>query len=644
MGGFAAAQSFVFTDFTWSLVSSGSGSGTVSPGLMHVEGSSNAFCTDELVYFETTAPYDGTVTVHLDWDLLDICHYDWPIYVVNGAYTVIPVAGDLDCFLPGEIDVSFDVKAGDSFGLGVGSDDCLEGPGLADWTGFSFLPPAWTKVADAIDPRFELEIDAPVAAGAFGETLAAFGDVDGDGVSDLAVANPFEPTGQPSVAVYSSASGALLWSVSGASVFGLSMATPGDVNGDQVPDLVVSAYGASTVTAHSGVDGSTLWTWVWSGPGNDFYGHGLAAYADVNGDQILDVAVGARKQSSLPVRTLSGVDGSELLTIPPGPGDEYFGASLGAPGDMTGNGLGDLAVVSRGSAPRVAVHTGLGSVEILSFVPPGTGHSLWDASVSGVTDKDGDGRRDLLLAARYGALNPFNNLTGLVTIHSSDTGATLATFAGPHSGSEYGSAAAEGPDVDGDGLPELAIGARGYGSGSSYHGRVDIVRFSDGEVLQRFEGEAADELGSAIAWLDGAAKPTLALSAPEDIIAGGDGGYVQVVSDLDHPAGAPHLTGAGAIVPDTPWIFRLSRGLPGNLAGWVLGISELSAPFKGGVLVPNPDLILFFGLDGAGSVILNDIWPSGTPLPEPLWIQVWMPDPAGPKGWTTSPALMRDEP
>ena len=83
----ASAQFFAFTDLDWTFVSSGSGSGNVSAEFMRVEGADGGGCPDGLVYFETTAPFSGTVRVHLDWKSVDLCHFDWPIWVLNGVPT-----------------------------------------------------------------------------------------------------------------------------------------------------------------------------------------------------------------------------------------------------------------------------------------------------------------------------------------------------------------------------------------------------------------------------------------------------------------------------------------------------------------------------------------------------------------------------
>ena len=77
-------------------------------------------------------------------------------------------------------------------------------------------------------------------------------------------------------------------------------------------------------------------------------------------------------------------------------------------------------------------------------------------------------------------------------------------------------------------------------------------------------------------------------------------GHARICDDLLHPAGAPRLAMYGKMQGGVPWTVHLDHGLPGNQAWLVFGLSAISAPFKGGVLVPAVNLLLPVALDGAG--------------------------------------------
>jgi len=84
------------------------------------------------------------------------------------------------------------------------------------------------------------------------------------------------------------------------------------------------------------------------------------------------------------------------------------------------------------------------------------------------------------------------------------------------------------------------------------------------------------------------------------------------------------LREAGAIVPVT----------------LVAGTSAALQPFKGGTLVPSPDLLVTGMLtDAGGSLHLQVSLPANLPPGLQLWVQLWVPDAGGPEGLAASYAL-----
>jgi probable HAF family extracellular repeat protein len=119
--------------------------------------------------------------------------------------------------------------------------------------------------------------------------------------------------------------------------------------------------------------------------------------------------------------------------------------------------------------------------------------------------------------------------------------------------------------------------------------------------------------------------------------------------DLRHAlagsSGAPLLAGIGPLVAGTPVALELSNALASSPVALILGFAPLDAPFKGGVLVPQPDLALTgFSSDGTGTLSLASIWPAGIPSGFSFWAQEWIVDPAGPAGFAASNGLSATTP
>ena len=103
--------------------------------------------------------------------------------------------------------------------------------------------------------------------------------------------------------------------------------------------------------------------------------------------------------------------------------------------------------------------------------------------------------------------------------------------------------------------------------------------------------------------------------------------------------GLPVLSASGYLQEATPLTLSLSQAKPFAVAPLLVGVSALNAPFKGGVLVPHPDLIFPLFTDFFGSAGFGGILPSGLPSNLLVYFQWWVQDAAGPSGFAASNAV-----
>ncbi|HET6202421.1 MAG TPA: hypothetical protein VFI25_06430 [Planctomycetota bacterium] len=421
----------------------------------------------------------------------------------------------------------------------------------------------------------------------FGGIGAGLGDLDADGIPDFAVgaegADPPGLTDAGQVRVFSGATGGLLFTLNGEqSGYGVYMnvAGAGDVNGDGVPDVLVGWPEASAgnlgnagrVRVFSGADGALLQALNGTAAG-ELFGFSLAGLGDVNGDAHADFAVGETGWGANPsylthVRAYSGASGSVLTTLNAATPGDGFGISVDSAGDVNGDGLEDLVVGANYAV--VAGFPACGHARVFSATD---GALLWtfDGSVcgnfgmavAGVGDLNADGKSEVLIGA------PTALALGQAEVFSGATGATLYTFDGTSSPGYLGDRVCGPGDLEGDGVPDFAIGSHvGAGYLAVYSGASGVS----------FATLTGSELSSAVAGVgdldgDGAGE----LLVGEDAFVSSGMGYVgraRVFSFDTVPSATfgSWCPGAGGFVPQIA-----SVGLPnvGN-ASFAVQVSQTS--------------------------------------------------------------------
>ncbi len=323
----------------------------------------------------------------------------------------------------------------------------------------------------------------------FGRALAGIGDLDGDGVPDLAAGANFDDDGGMNrgavwllclnrdgtvkrTSKISSTSGGFAGPLRNQDEFGRSVCSPGDLDGDGVPELAVGSPTDSTGGTRRGAvwmlflrqDGSVKRSVkIAFGMGGfsgrlrslDWFGFSLAPLGDFDRDGVRDLLVGAALDDDgapnagavwlLFLRPDGTVKGHQKISMLSGgftgllESPDQFGTSVAALGDVNGDGIPDIAA---------------GAV------------------------KDGDGGKE------NGAVYVlFLTPSGAVASHQKISDTEGAFPIGLDNWDWLGSSLAPLGDLNLDGVPDFVTGARNDDDGGPNRGALYVTFLRGAEAL-----------------------------------------------------------------------------------------------------------------------------------------------------------------
>ena len=343
----------------------------------------------------------------------------------------------------------------------------------------------------------------------FGRSVTTLGDLDQDGVIDIAVGVRSDDDGQTDAGA--------IWM--------LFMNADGTVKSQQ---KISDTAGGLTPGNAGGLLSES-----------DFFGYSIRSLGDLNDDGIQDLTVGAPNDDDsgaeagaiyhLYLNRDGTVQGHEKISdtsngLPAGllnPGD-LFGQAAGDIGDFDGDGIADVAIGApgddfNGGNDRGALHILLlntdGSVRETQSIEANAfgagvvraGDGFGGRHVANIGDLNGDGVDELAVGAfrnddgavDAGALQILffdddQNLTTFQTI-SENAGGLTATL---EAGDLFGMTVAPLGDVDGDGIPDIAVGNNRDDDGLENAGAVFLLLMNeDGTIKAERKISLADTAG-----------------------------------------------------------------------------------------------------------------------------------------------------
>jgi hypothetical protein len=478
----------------------------------------------------------------------------------------------------------------DEFGESVAILGDVDGDGVSDFAVGSWHPvpseEGGVYVYSGVGRTLIRRIDGAQAYEKLGFSLAALNDVDGDGVPDLAIGAPwwFEPGGWDGgrVCVYSGATGSLVWyqpAQGSQCMLGYSIAPVGDLDGDGVDDFAAGAPSFDTLPhiyagaayVFSGKTGAILYTWIGD---EDLLGLGASTsiVGDVDADGIPDIAVaaglgGMSGKNRGRVYLYSGKDGSLLQTWTGTIDNAAFGRGLAPMGDLNGDGCADLAIGSWQASTDVFLYSGKDGT-LIDSIHRGNVQDSFGRALANAGDLDGDGFPELLVGAPTD--DSLFTLGGSVHLFNGRTRRQLYKFDAEGGNGFFGNAVTGGQDIDGDSIPDLLVGNYAAPKGRAY-------LFAGNDLFLEADPPDPTPLTTLTLSTRAAAPGALALMTLEEL----DGVplfQIVQITTLDS---------------NGEWVF--SAKVPSGLTGHVAGLRTYAQknPTLGGVLATEPAYVTF---------------------------------------------------
>ncbi len=382
----------------------------------------------------------------------------------------------------------------DQFGRAVSSAGDINGDGKADFmVGMTkHSSPGYLLIYSGADGSLLASQEGSLSDGSFGFAIAA-GDLDADKKTDLIASDP--------AAAYIR----LIYANDISEGLNLtlpatSLAYLGDINGDGHGDFIfgdheyspAGLFGAGRAEVISGKE--KLVVQLKEGDVTDMqFGRAVDAAGDVNGDGTTDYLVGAPnaspsgKASAGSAFVFSGADGSLLFRKDGAATGDQFGCSVAGLGDLNSDGCSEFAVGAHLTDP--SGKTNAGSVSVFSGSDGNIFYRLdgdatrieFGTTLAKIGDLTDDGKNDFAVGAPLASPNNKEE-AGSVYLYCGYSGNLICRLDGEggkvllgKNGDHFGLDVAAAGDINGDGKPEIIVGACEYAAiGTTYVGAAYV--------------------------------------------------------------------------------------------------------------------------------------------------------------------------
>ncbi|GGM98155.1 hypothetical protein GCM10010967_34960 [Dyadobacter beijingensis] len=372
---------------------------------------------------------------------------------------------------------------------GDGFDEVIVGAPEYDYNGtFGGIAILYYGSINGIDPGNKLVLSKNKTSGYFGGSVAAAGDVDGNGYGDIIIGAQGYTNGENGEGVaflyYGSSTGInagaglLIEKNSAMARFGASVAGAGDVNRDGYADIII---GSPHMV--SGQEAIHVYYGSANGPVNPVtipvakggFGFSVSTAGDINGDGYSDILAGAfaanlgeAEEGAVYIYygSLGGINTTGKV-LQSNQASAYLGASVSAAGDVNGDGFGDIiAGASRYNSEGTAIVYYGAAAGINELNPTSTylygdaPYAYFGSSVRGAGDVNGDGYADVIVGAYHHENGQVHEGKAYV-YHGSPSGikpAAAFSIEGDKVDGELGTSVSGAGDVNGDGYSDIIVG------------------------------------------------------------------------------------------------------------------------------------------------------------------------------------------